>query len=169
MGVTRYTVGILALLSVVCIWVSSSFLMNVRGFPLMSLLIDITAPQDRCHGLNQQRRGKRARCIPSDAYRRSVDINQEGEKVRKRVCIYSYGRKEEPVGPNPLVAIALFSLVGSRQFLHSCDPQHCSRSLGHSFHKHTRSLLGPCSLAHAVSSHLVWNTAIQADLNLTKR
>ncbi|KAF8951724.1 hypothetical protein BGZ52_010045 [Haplosporangium bisporale] len=27
-GVTRYTVGILALLSVVCIWVSSSFLMN---------------------------------------------------------------------------------------------------------------------------------------------
>ena len=29
-GVTRYTIGILALLSVVCIWVSSSFLMNVR-------------------------------------------------------------------------------------------------------------------------------------------
>ncbi|CAO3572146.1 unnamed protein product [Mortierella alpina] len=28
MGITRYTVGILALLSVVCIWVSSSFLMN---------------------------------------------------------------------------------------------------------------------------------------------
>ncbi|OAQ26677.1 hypothetical protein K457DRAFT_34290 [Linnemannia elongata AG-77] len=27
-GVTRYTIGILALLSVVCIWVSSSFLMN---------------------------------------------------------------------------------------------------------------------------------------------
>ncbi|KAG0207711.1 hypothetical protein BGX28_001108 [Mortierella sp. GBA30] len=27
-GITRYTVGILALLSVVCIWVSSSFLMN---------------------------------------------------------------------------------------------------------------------------------------------
>ncbi|KAI8600665.1 hypothetical protein EDD21DRAFT_338116 [Dissophora ornata] len=28
MGITRYSVGILALLSVVCIWVSSSFLMN---------------------------------------------------------------------------------------------------------------------------------------------